>query len=66
MKPYCGERSIEFLCDYVNNWIIVLDMMNNNIKNYYNGIDFIFNIDFIKEFVLKMTLVTQAHRNLYR
>ena len=64
MKPYCGERSIEFLCDYVDSWILVLEMMENIIKKHYQFEPYFFNMDHIKDIVLTITILNQAIREL--
>ena len=66
MKPYCGERSIEFLCNYVDSWILVLDMIGFTHEKYYNETPAKLNFDVIKELVLQMTVLDQAHKELYR
>jgi hypothetical protein len=60
MKPYCGERSISFLCDYVDSWNYMLDTIIYTNNKYYAETPVNLNLDIIKEFVLKMTLVKQA------
>ena len=57
MKPYWGERSIEFLCDYVDNWIKIIDM---TIKITNENEDRGINVNVLKKFVLDMTLVQHA------
>jgi len=57
--PYCRERSIDFLCDYVDSWIIIIGFFNKDPTLVKDT-----NMNWINETVLTMTILKQSIKRL--
>ena len=62
MKPYCGERSMEYLCDYVQGLIYISEIMDKQLREHcFESIKGNF---IISEFAVRYANMQQAYRRL--